>query len=119
MIHLDLSFNKITEVDTKGIMEEIVHNNTMVGFHYTGNQDSGKSDEKVGKVDSLGFIRMDASKQQSLTNHHMLMGLPSGYGHQAVKSKILPRLKNAIGMTLNNDASFASLNQPNHKVYVS
>ena len=99
-------------------MEEIVHNNTMVGFHYLGNQDSGKRDEKVGKVDSLGFIRMEGTKEQSLTKQHMLCGMPSGYPHQALKSKMLPRLKNAIGMTLNKDCSLTSLNHPNSKVYV-
>ena len=113
LVHLDLSFNKIAEVDTKTIMEEIVFNNALVGFHYLGNQDSGKRDEKVGKVDSLGFVRMEGNMKQSLTKQHMLMGLPSGYPHQAVKSKMLPRLKNAIGMTLNKDFSLTSLNQPN------
>ena len=44
LVHLDLSFNKIWEEDTANMMEEIVHNNTLVGFHYQGNMDSGKRD---------------------------------------------------------------------------
>ena len=62
-------------------MEEIVHNNTLVGFHYLGNMDSGKRDEKVGRIDSLGFIRMEDNAKQHPSDQHMLMCLPSGYPH--------------------------------------
>ena len=34
LLHLDLSFNKIGEMDTTLLMEDIVFNQTCIGFHY-------------------------------------------------------------------------------------
>ena len=47
LLHLDLSFNKISLEDTKLISEGIHFNNTLFGYHYAGN---------CGIVDSLGFL---------------------------------------------------------------
>ena len=126
LVHLDLSFNKICQEDTESIMEDIVNNNTLVGFHYLGNINSGPrtyhslptgqkcSDEKVGRIDSMGFIRMEDNSKQLASDQHMLMSLPSGYPHSGAKSTTFPRLKNVLGtQSRMKDSSVSRLSQPN------
>ena len=45
LVHLDLSFNKICEEDTRVILEDIKSNQTLFGFHYQGNVSSGKTEK--------------------------------------------------------------------------
>ena len=88
LVHLDLSFNKIGEQDTQLIMEDLASNQTCVGFHYMGNQDSIRRDQQVGKVDSLGFIRMEDNAKQHVSDQHLLIGLPSGNAHAGIKQRL-------------------------------
>ena len=64
LVHLDLSFNKIGEEDTQILSEDLMQNRTLIGFHYQGNVSSTKSDKHVGKVDSLGFMKMISNQKQ-------------------------------------------------------
>lgn len=56
LVHLDLSFNKIEEKDTLQLSMDMMNNQSLVGLHFQGN--AGKLDANVGRVDSLGFIRL-------------------------------------------------------------
>lgn len=50
LVHLDLSQNRISQIETEQLSEDIIGNQTLIGFHYTGNYDSGSlgwSDEGV------------------------------------------------------------------------
>jgi hypothetical protein len=64
LVHLDLSQNRISQFETEQMAEDIIGNQTLVGFHYLGNHDAGSlgwgEEEGIhtGKVDSMGFINM-------------------------------------------------------------
>ena len=63
LLHLDLSQNRIGMVETEQMAEDLIGNQTMIGFHYSGNYDAkslGWAEEGLlmGKIDSMGFINM-------------------------------------------------------------
>jgi hypothetical protein len=53
LLHLDLSFNKISYEDTEEMSIGLKENTTLYGIHYAGNS---------GRIDSLGFMHAIASK---------------------------------------------------------
>ena len=78
LVHLDLSFNKICQKDTEILANALDSNHSLVGFHYNGNSSVIKIEESVGKIDSLGFMKMIPNKRQDTTMTHFLADYPSG-----------------------------------------
>jgi len=56
LVHLDLSFNKIGELDTINLSEDIVFNQSLVGLHFNGN--TSNLAKQQGRVDSCGFLKV-------------------------------------------------------------
>jgi hypothetical protein len=71
-----LSFNKIDLEDTTALSQQIVWNHTLAGLHYAGNM--GRFDVLLGKIDSLGFIRMVDASLINPRDPHLAKVLPDG-----------------------------------------
>ena len=78
LIHIDISFNKFQEEDTEILAKDLEENQTIMGIHYQGNTSGLKSDNKVGKLDSLGFINMINNKESDPMEPHLLMSIHDG-----------------------------------------
>lgn len=71
-----MSFNKIDEVETTQIASNLSFNKTLVGFHYQGNYQS--QDEKIGRVDSMGYLMMLDKFKSNPRDAHMMNSIPDG-----------------------------------------
>ena len=84
LVHLDLSFNKISEKDTEIMGKALSENHSLIGFHYNGNSSVNKFEKSVGKIDSLGFMKMIEHKRQDTTMAHMLQDYTSGSPYKPI-----------------------------------
>jgi hypothetical protein len=48
LLHLDLSYNRLSKLECYNIGQGLLENHTLVGLHLRGNE---------GEVDTLGFIK--------------------------------------------------------------